>query len=604
MPPLFILCVAWLAGLALARLPEPRLAALWLSGLVTLLLLHRPRRPLAWPLLAAAVALMLLGLWYGQPSQPAVAPGRLPAESRVVRGRVTSWPRLSETGRQVRLRIESVAAEAKATERVWHTLAAPVEIEAWLPLYPVTEYGDEIEANGRLRRLEDLTDRRLVERLNQAGLAGQLRASLVRSAADGADGSGEAWAKAWHASDTWTLLQRGPVAWRGLARRAVTTSLDRHLPTPVAALAAGMLIGERSALPHELRTAFATTGTAHLLVVSGWNMTIVAGVVIWAGARLSLGRRPLWLIVTLTILAAYTLLVGTEPAVVRAALMGGLTALALALGRPADPLIGLATATTAMTIVQPVLIVDLGFQLSALATLGLIVALPPLTPWLARLPLLPRLIIEPLAASTAAGLAVEPLLAYHFGRISPIGPIINALVEPWVPLIMAGAIAVTLLGWLPVPLLADLAAGLTTLAAWPLLTVIERGAAMPYASLQLPAPSLFVVFGLYGLLGLAAISLLRPEPIRFWSSGLIAVGVQSCWYMFWRWGRSLKPPNNKKGNHQPDRNGKEDPGAITGVVRQLRHNDDRRRRLRPKGITGDQDQHHDNEQHGEDGHLH
>jgi competence protein ComEC len=200
--------------------------------------------------------------------------------------------------------------------------------------------------------------------------------------------------------------------------------------------------------------------------------------------------------------------------VVRAALMGGLTVLALALGRGSDPLVALAVAAAVMAGLFPPLLVDLGFQLSFLATLGLLVALPPLAVRLATWPWPVRLVAEPVAATLAAQLAVEPLLAHAFGRVSLIAPLVNLLVVPLVPAVMAGAVLVVGFSLVPGLLpLADLAAWLTTLAATPLLAVVTAGARLPFASLAVPAPPALLVGVLYAGLALVALPLLTPEPV-------------------------------------------------------------------------------------------
>jgi competence protein ComEC len=253
-------------------------------------------------------------------------------------------------------------------------------------------------------------------------------------------------------------------------------------------------------------------------------MTLVIATVAWAGARLRLRHHPVWLPLTLVALAGYTLLVGADAAVVRAALMGGLTVVALAVGRRADPLVALVVAACVMTGLQPGLLVDLGFQLSFLATLGLLVVLPPLAPRLAAWPWPLRGVAEPLVATVAAQLAVEPLLAYTFGQVSLIAPVVNLLAAPWVPLVMVGALAVVGLGLLGVPLLTEVAALMTTLAATPLLAVVEWGARLPFASASVPPPPAPAVVAIYALLAAVAALLLTPDPAVRVRRALVVAG--------------------------------------------------------------------------------
>lgn len=505
MPPLLLLGLAWLAGLALARLPEPRLGLFWLAVAAPLALLYRRRLPLPWPLALAAVGVAALGLWRGWPA-PVEPPPALPPGIAAVRGTVASWPRAGEHETRATLLVDQVE-----TGGAWRPLAA--SLAARLPLFPAVEVGDRIEVRGAARGLAALDDQRAADWLRRQGLAGEVTGRQV-------------------------MVLATPAALPGARREpavaAVMAVLDRALPIPVAGLAAGLLLGERSGLPAELRAAFVATGTSHLLVVSGWNMTLVVAAVGALGARLRLRHHPVGLPLALLTIAGYTWLVGAEPSVVRAAAMGSLAVTALALGRRADPLVALVCAAAVMAGAAPGLLGDLSFQLSFLATLGLLLALPPLAPRLAALPLPARLAAEPLAATVAAQLAVTPLLAHTFGRVSPLAPLINVLVAPWVPLVMAGAAGVALLGLSAaalgqpgILLLSELMAVLTALAAAPLLAAVEAGARLPWASVRLPAPSLPVTLALYGLLALLSLPLLTPAPAatvrQVWQAGRVAL---------------------------------------------------------------------------------
>jgi competence protein ComEC len=481
-----------LVGLALARLPEPRLGLLWLTAATALALLYRHRLPLPWPLALAALLAAALGLWRGWPAAVELPPA-LPPGIAAVRGTVASWPRAVERQTLTTLVVREVEIGGS-----WRPLA--VTLDAWLPLFPAVELGDAIEARGTARGLADLDQPRLADYLRRNGLAGRLSARRVDVLTEGAPD--------------------GPTAWRGVAVKTITATLDRALPIPVAGLAAGVLVGERGGLPTELRDAFNVTGTSHLLVVSGWNMTLVVAAVAWLAARLRVGRHPVGLVPTLLAIAAYTFVVGAEPSVTRAAIMGGVVVVALAFGRAADPLAALILAAAVMAGWQPAVLGDLGFQLSFLATLGLLLALPPLAPRLVALPWPARLIVAPLAATLAAQAAVEPLLAHTFGRISLVSPLVNLLAAPWIPLIMIGGLTIAmaglvggaLLGQPSIPILTELAAGATTLAATPLLAAVEVGARLPLANVSVPAPPLPVVLAIYALLALLALPLLTPDP--------------------------------------------------------------------------------------------
>ena len=235
--------------------------------------------------------------------------------------------------------------------------------------------------------------------------------------------------------------------------------LNRLLPEPYAALANGMLLGIEAGIPDELYEKFNLTGTSHVIVISGSNVALVTGVLMALGIRLFGKRGALW--PTLGGLALYTFLVGGDAAVMRAALMGGLFVAATVLGRQSAALVSLAAACWAMTLWNPLMLWDVGFQLSSAATVGLILIGPALTDsatslWhrlekgllrKGRAPdgsqadfLIPRsfgdLLRDSLLMTVAASVATYPLIVHYFGRLSLISLFTNVLIAPVQPWIM------------------------------------------------------------------------------------------------------------------------------------------------------------------------
>lgn len=152
-------------------------------------------------------------------------------------------------------------------------------------------------------------------------------------------------------------------------QRALAT-LYRIYPDPEASLLAGILLGVESGIPEEVERAFQDSGTAHIVAISGFNIAILAGLFAALFSRL-LGR---WrgAVVALACIAVYTLLVGAGASVVRAALMGGLTLLAAQIGRRQAGLNSLALVAALMALFNPYVLWDVDFQLSFMATLGLV----------------------------------------------------------------------------------------------------------------------------------------------------------------------------------------------------------------------------------------
>ncbi len=237
------------------------------------------------------------------------------------------------------------------------------------------------------------------------------------------------------------------------------TMVFRLFPDPEASLLAGILLGVESNIPEDVYRAFRQTGTAHIIVISGFNITILAGLFSTIFGRL-LGRWRGALLATIMI-ALYTILVGAEAAVVRAALMGGLSLYACQLGRRQAGINSLAFVAAIMTVISPRVLWDVGFQLSFAATLGLVLYAEPFTVLITRLiaRILPQSWVERTAAwvgeyllfTIAAQLMTLPIILYYFHNLSLVSLLANPVILPVQPPVMIlGGIALCLgLVWQP-----------------------------------------------------------------------------------------------------------------------------------------------------------
>ena len=224
-------------------------------------------------------------------------------------------------------------------------------------------------------------------------------------------------------------------------RRGAGEALTRVLPEPEAGLAAGILIGLRDRVDRDLAAAFTTAGVSHVVAISGWNIAIVAAAIGAMAGRLGRRRRS---VVTILAIVAYVAFAGASASVVRAALMAGVVLLARETGRAGRAAAALGWAATLLLITDPSLIGDAGFQLSSLATAGLIAWATPLTAWIESIGRgrLPHWLAESLGVSMAAQAATLPIILVSFGRLAILSPIVNLLVVPLVaPAMAAGIVA-------------------------------------------------------------------------------------------------------------------------------------------------------------------
>lgn len=270
-------------------------------------------------------------------------------------------------------------------------------------------------------------------------------------------------------------------------KAAVVRRAGQVLAEPHGSLLMGILIGARKSLPEDVVANFIATGTSHIIAVSGYNVSVIVGVLGYLAYALG-RRRTLW--VGLAVIVGFTVIAGASASVVRAAVMGIVLLLAQTRGRLYAVTPALALAAAGMLFANPkILYWDVGFQLSFAATVGIVYGVPILEKLTQSWPKLWGLKTTMLV-TVAAVAATLPLVLLHFGRLSVVALVVNVLILPFVPLVMLlGAFVV--LPWV--------GAGVGYLLWFPLeyiLRVTSWFARLPFASVEInvsPASILGVI---------------------------------------------------------------------------------------------------------------
>lgn len=471
-------CIAFLLGIVIGdtlTLPALPTTVFSCSLAVLGIVCWRQRDVRLALLLAAACLLGAARMVWAQPETTERSIWYYNGANAVIVGTVTQQPDRREDKQTA-----VITAEQLSIGSAQQVVAGQVLLK--LPPNPELRYGQRIVVEGRLEqpRSGDEFDYRVyLARRQIYTLMQQPKLRLL-------DDQGGTW---------W---QRRILELNDRARR---TSLQL-ISEPHASLLVGILLGVQSTIPDEVLDAFSATGTSHILVISGWNISvIVAGV---GGALAALGvarKRAAWL--SLPLIALYVVFVGATPSVIRAAIMGGLAVVAVLVDREADAWTSLLVAAAALAIADPNVLWDIGFQLSALATAGLFAFARPIEAALAARKVWAwrglRWTIEPLTATLAASSLSLPVILYHFGRLSLIAPVANVLMLPAVPPAMLFGALATIAGmvWLPL-------GQLIALPAWPflqwLLVWARWLAIVPGAYTTLPPFSVWWVWGYYTLI--------------------------------------------------------------------------------------------------------
>jgi competence protein ComEC len=530
--PLFWLCTIFLAGIILASQIAVSLWIWLLFALVAAGSVFLLRNRSTWLLQFSFVGLclLLLGSARFQASQQVIEPDDLAYFNDMgtvtgVRG-ILEKPVLQKDGYvELLVRAQEIVLPNGASHQVAGLLLARTENGVNL------NYGDRLLLSGELTApavYEDFSYRDYLARKNIYSLIPFAAVEKLES-----DKGNPIWAM------LYALRQRG------------VETLYRIYPGREASLLAGILLGDESGISQSVQTAFNNTGTRHIIAISGFNISIIAGLFLALFGRLLGVRRGAW--VAGIGIGIYTLLVGADAAVVRAAIMGILALVALQTGRQSFALNALAFSAALMALVNPLVLWDVGFQLSFAATLGLVLYAEPLrkrvdqwldahirSDWAKRLS---RPINDYLLLTVAATITTLPILLFYFHRLSIFSLPANILILPVQPALMilggismlAGMVLLPLgqlvgfLGWLPVAYT---------------IRIVEILAALPGAAQSLSSFPLSMVFIYFAILAAISIPTIRQWIKSIHVQPLIPLAVLATFTM-WIWNTALATPDGK-----------------------------------------------------------
>ncbi|OGM15213.1 hypothetical protein A2985_03515 [Candidatus Woesebacteria bacterium RIFCSPLOWO2_01_FULL_43_11] len=254
-------------------------------------------------------------------------------------------------------------------------------LKIYLPIFPEISYGDFLIVEGFVNG-RDLKDPVLIEHRKARGFLYKLREELL-------------------------------------------DNIKRALPEPHSSLLAGVTLGIKSGMRPDFWDALKKTGTLHVVVASGMNVTLVAGFLLSSLTLVLTRKRAIPL--AIAGIWFYALLSGFDAPVIRAAIMGSMAFVAQKVGRISFAWRGLILSALVMLIVNPSWVKDIGFILSFLATASILTFEPKLEKTFS---FLPKIIKENFAISLAAQVGVAPVIFVSFGQFNLLSPLINTLIAP------------------------------------------------------------------------------------------------------------------------------------------------------------------------------
>ena len=416
---LTVFATAWVAGISLSRaldaVPPSAAFVILLASVIVWLVF---RRRMAWWVLASLVAFSAGGFRQSLvPTSSSLA--RFNGHSGTITGLVVSQPELRQDKIQFRLASETVFVNSELSSTSGSAL---IEANQGANV----QFGDRIRATGRLAIPASWDTFSYADYLGRHGVF-----SLMQNAALDIVDSGNG-----------DVLHSTQLRLRTRVQRGIAAAI----PEPQAGLLTGILLGIEDGISPELGAAFSRVGASHVVAISGFNMVIVSGIVVRVLSGIFRGSRAVVTLNAISVIAIYSLFVGASPGILRAALMSCLLVVGSQLNRRTFVPASLAFATLVLSLGDPNVLLDIGFQLSFLAVLGLSLFADPLSVRFRRLlamflparavNVLHSLLNEPLIVSIAAQIATLPLIILYFGRLSLAALPVNLLIVPVQPAVL------------------------------------------------------------------------------------------------------------------------------------------------------------------------
>lgn len=298
-------------------------------------------------------------------------------------------------------------------------------------------------------------------------------------------------------------------------RQKIVRSHLAGLDVPQGPLVSAMVLGSKAVdLPYDIRDLFVKAGLAHVIAASGFHTSLILGLVLNLTRRLSRGIQFTTGCIALVVFVSLT---GFQAAVLRAAIMGFAALLGIGLKRKVKQLGSLLLAGTLLLLINPLWIWDLGFQLSFLATLGLITTVPLITKGLKWLP---PTIASLISVPVAATIWTLPLQLYVFGVVPVYSILLNIISTPLISGICIGGIISALIGVMNQDTGSTIAGFLHYPTDW-LIKLVEFVSQLPGNSIALGTIAVWQLLIIYGIILL--VWLVSWWQRRWWFAGLIAV---------------------------------------------------------------------------------
>ena len=491
-------CLAFIGGIFLnSFFPISQLIMLGflILGLILISVLWRYKKLVV---IGFCVLFLVLGIWRHQGLELSIMNNELrkfndSGENITLVGIVATEPDIRE--KSIKLTLDNLIIEKKETGSILPLIGGQVLVTTWR--YPEYKYGDRLKITGKLENPPIFNEFNYKDYLKKEGIY-----------------SITSWPK------IELLVREIPRNFfvRGYAKilqfkERLRKSIYQNLSPPQSSILGAMILGDKRKLTDNLKEKLNIAGLRHITAISGLHVTILTSILMTILIGLGLWRQQaFWF--SIILIALFIIMTGLQSSAVRAGIMGGLFLLGQYLGRMSVSSRAVVFAAALMLIQNPLLLkLDVGFQLSFLAMMGIIYLMPIFQDWLRKIPTVFQL-RSILAMTLSAQVFTLPILIYNFGYLSLVAPITNVLIVPLLPFVMLSGFIFGLAGIIFQPL-----GWILSWPAWGLLTylteLVDWFSGFPLAYLTIENIHWIWLIILYLILGFITWRLQEARKLKF-----------------------------------------------------------------------------------------
>ncbi len=489
-----LLCLAYIMGLAVSSYSawSWAIAGLIVGGLYLVEAWYRSRKKrlkfaFSWPWRLSFALVLILSSFYGQMRLPRLASqdisifvnsieGRGTKQFSTVRGIVDSYPQATRSDRaqfwlQVN-QLSQIQGDDPSPASIRHVDG---RLYVTAPLISATglKPGVQVVVTGTLYKPQPV--------INPGGL--NFENYLARSGSFAGMRANQLFLTDEEQIRTWDLAR---------IRQRIVAAQVRWLDVPIGPLVSAMALGNEAVdLPFDVKDAFVRVGLAHALAASGFQVSLIVAAVISLTKRYLAKKWQFGL--GLVSILAFVAMAGPQPSVLRAAVMGIAVLVGMLLSRQLRPLNSLLLAAVVLLVIEPVWIWDVGFQLSFLATLGLVVSATPIQK---RLDFIPPVLAEAIAVPLAATIWTLPIQLWTFKVVPLYSLPANVIAAPFITLISIGGMVSALVAGI-FPVAGSAVAWLLLYPTKLLLAIVELFASLPGSNIAVGSIRLWQLLFLY-----------------------------------------------------------------------------------------------------------